>query len=213
MPKCKICKNTFKPIYSTLEQCCSSFECRSTFAIQVAQKNREKALKEEEKAWKERKKEGKEKLYPKETKKELQREINKLSRLIDERFGYKCICCGREYGKQRDAAHYSSIGANATIRFNLHNIHMADSYCNNYSNTHISGYYDGLIKRYGQEYADYVKYELPKTEIIKLLPNEIQEKLKLVRSIIRNIDTYVFNDGKHGRDIFNSLIGIYGKYL
>ncbi len=196
--KCKVCKSSFTPRFSTLQPVCEDFKCIMQY----------KSF-QEEKAWQKRKKEAKIELYPAELKKDLQREINKLSRLIDERFDYKCICCNREYGKQKDAAHYSSVGSNSTIRFNLHNIHTADSYCNNYSNTHISGYYDGLIKRYSQQYADFVKFELPKTPIIKLSPKEIQEKLKLVRQLIKNLDTYIFTDGKHGRDIFNKLIGIY----
>lgn len=181
------------------------------YALQVAKdpKNKVNAEKLEKKDWFERKKIAKVELYPRESKNELQREINKLSRLIDSRFNYKCICCGREYGKQVDGCHYTSQGSNPTIRFNLHNIHSGDSYCNNYSNTHISGYYDGLIQRYDKEYADYIKYELPKTPTIKLLSNEIADKLKIVRDLIRNFDTFIFKDGKEGREILNKIIGIY----
>ena len=66
-----------------------------------------------------------------------------------------------------------------------------------------------MIERYGKEYADYVRFELPKTPVVKLLSNEIVEKLKIVRELIRNVDTFIFKDGKEGRKILNKLIGIY----
>lgn len=214
--KCRICSQKFTPRFSTTQPVCEDVQCIIEYTRQQREKKEAKDLREqkkkakiEAKEWFEKKKKAKIELYPSKNKGYLQYEINKLSKLIDDRFDYKCICCGREYGKQKDAAHYSSVGSNSTIRFNLHNIHTSDSYCNNYSNTHVSGYYDGLIKRYDQKYADFVKYELPKTPVIKLLPNEVHEKLTIVRQLIKNFDTYVFKDGKEGRDIFNKVIGIY----
>jgi len=201
MPKCRICSVKYIPRFF-LQKTCEDVKC----IIEYSKVQRER---KEAKEWQEKKKKLKVELYPRESKNELQREINKLSRLIDSRFNYKCICCGREYGKQIDGCHYTSQGSNSTIRFNLHNIHSGDSFCNNYSNTHISGYYDGLIQRYGKEYADYVKQELPKTPTIKLLSNEIAEKTKIVRELIRNFDTFIFKDGKEGREIFNKIINIY----
>ena len=141
---------------------------------------------------------------------DLQVEVNKLSRMIDAKFGYKCIDCGSEFGKKVDAAHYHSRGANNTIRYNLHNLHSARSHCNLYSDTHKEGYYKGLKSRYGEEYANYVKDSLPIIfERIKLLDSDIKEKLKIVRKLIRTFPTLQFKDGVEAREKLNKIIGIY----
>lgn len=160
--------------------------------------------------WKEKRAEWKVETHSKENKKYLQQEINKLARMIDAKFNYPCIdCCGRSYGKQIDGAHFHSVGSNSTLRYNLHNIHSADSQCNNFSNTHISGYKNGLTLRYGKEYLQML-YEIPVAyDHLKLTNVEIAEKLKIVRSIIRTFDTYSLVDGKSARELFNKLIGIY----
>jgi len=199
MPRCKICKNKFEAKYF-LQKTCFEPSCIISFKDLVQQKE-----------WNERKKKLKIELYPKETKKALQIEINKLVRLIDAKFGYTCIDCNKPYGKQVDAAHYTSVGSNDTIRFHLDNIHSADSYCNNYKNTHILDYYEGLISRYGKEYAEYVKNELPRHKKIKLMSNEVHEKTTLVRKIIRDFDTFNFSNSLEARSILNGIIGIYEK--
>jgi len=152
-------------------------------------------------------------VYEKENKKYLQNEINKLSRLIDTKFGYdSCICCGRPYGNQTDGAHYHSVGSNHSLRFCLDNIHSASSYCNDYSNTHISGYTEGLKKRYGSEYQDYVINQLPILyKEIHLSAQEIAEKLAIVRKINREITKLSFPDSLTARAEFNQQIGIYLK--
>ena len=149
-------------------------------------------------------------LYPNKNRSNLQKEINRLSKMIDAKCGYKtCICCHRNFGKQTDAAHYHSVGSNQTLRFNLHNIHSANSYCNNYSNTHLSGYLVGLEARYGLEYRNMI-LSLPQVyKSLKLSAKDIHDKLLLVRSLIKNFDDYQFKDGIEGRKLFNQLIGIY----
>lgn len=149
-------------------------------------------------------------LYPNKNRSNLQKEINRLSKMIDSKCGYKtCICCHRDFGKQTDAAHYHSVGSNQTLRFNLHNIHSASSYCNNYSNTHLSGYLVGLEARYGLKYKDMI-LSLPQVyKSLKLSAKDIHDKLLLVRSLIKNFDDYEFKDGIEGRELFNQLIGIY----
>lgn len=149
-------------------------------------------------------------LYPNKNRSNLQKEINRLSKLIDAKCGYQtCICCHRDFGKQTDAAHYHSVGSNQTLRFNLHNIHSASSYCNNYSNTHLSGYLVGLEARYGILYKIRV-VSLPQVyKSLKLSAKDIHNKLILVRSLIKNFDDYEFNNGIEGRELFNQLIGIY----
>ena len=38
---------------------------------------------------------------------------------------------------------------------------------------------------------------------------DLIEKIKIVRGLIRSLDTFKFSDGRQGRDIMNKIIGIY----
>lgn len=202
MPKCKICSSKFTSRFF-LQKTCEDVKC----IIEYSKIQREK---KEQKEWADKKKIARVELYPAKNRLELQKEINKLARLIDARFNYPCIdLCGKEYGKQIDSCHYHASQSHKHITFNLHNLQSGRSDCNKFSPTHISGYYDGLIQRYGKEYADYVRYNLKSLETKKLMAHEIEEKKKIVRELIRNFDTFIFKDGKEGREIFNRIINIY----
>jgi len=199
--KCKECKKLFAPIRS-LQMVCSP-KCASTYA---SKKQAEKVKKDVDKKVSELRPIAKES----ENKKELQTQINLLARKIDASFGYDtCICCERKLDKQIHGAHYHSVGSNSTLRYNLHNIHSATSHCNQYSNTHISGYKIGLEKRYTNSYFYFVESLPIKHKSIKLNALEIVEKLKLVRKINRDFHTYVFGDAVYARIMLNKLIGIY----
>lgn len=195
---CKHCGNQFFPMRS-FQTWCSS-DC----GFELAKKNKAKQVKKELA-------EMKIDTHSKEFKKALQNEINKLSRMIDARFNYiTCIDCGKTFGKQIDAAHFHGRGANSTLRYNLHNLHSAKSDCNQYSDTHKQGYEKGLEERYNKIYAEYVIEKLPLLyKEIHLSNVEVHEKLKLVRSIIRNFDTYKFDNAISARNTLNNLIGIY----
>jgi len=197
--KCKICKQKYQPEHQTIMALCSP-KC----IVEYHNRLKEKRAKKEHK-------ELKIKVYEKENKKYLQDEINKLSRLIDLKFGYTtCIDCNKPFNAQTDAAHYHSRGANSTLRYHLDNLHSARSNCNQYSDTHKSGYAIGLIERYGKKYADYVMNEMPlKYSYIKLSPVEVYEKLALVRKLIRDFDSYKFESSLQARKQLNKIIGIY----
>ncbi len=182
--------------------------CSTLCAIELAkEKDAIKRAKEERRQLNEMRAD----VYSKENKKLLQNEINKLSRMIDARFGFDtCIDCGRPYGKQTDAAHFHSKGANSSLRYNLDNLHSASSQCNQWSNVHLQGYEKGLSTRYGDEYAKYVIVELPtKYKEIHLTAKDISEKLKLVRKLIRDFETMKFSSSLSARTILNQLMGIY----
>ncbi|MFT5724143.1 MAG: hypothetical protein ACI9JN_001260 [Bacteroidia bacterium] len=162
--------------------------------------------------------------YGKENRGLLNAATQKLSRLIDIACGINnCVDCGfpfhedtsKKFGKaNRDAGHYHSKGSNASIAWNLHNLHSQASPCNSngIGGGKQLGYYEGLISRYGQEYADFVRYD-----IVRLYPKlglsnrEVFEKLTLVRAIIKNFDTYVISDSLSMRRMFNLIIGIYSE--
>jgi hypothetical protein len=152
-------------------------------------------------------------VYEKENKKYLQNEINKLARMIDAKFGYDtCICCHRGFGAQTDGCHFHSVGSNPTLRYNLDQIHSGSSYCNDYSNTHLSGYKEGLATRYSKEYQDYVVNQLPILyKEIHLTAHDIAEKLVIVRRLIRELPKMNFKDAMEARSELNKEIGIYLK--
>lgn len=206
-PKCKCCKERFTPRNSTLQKyCMDNAECIKAFLEDTKQKR----LKAMSKEWKEHVKKISPTIYARENKQDLRREINKLARLIDLKFDYTtCIDCGKPYGKQQDAAHYHSRGANSTLSLHLDNIHSAASHCNRFSDKHKPNYTKGLEARYGKDYLDHVEALPVAHPKIKLSEVEIAEKVKTVRKLLRDFSTFQFTDALQARSQLNKLIGIY----
>lgn len=187
------------------------WECATAYA-------KKKEEEKKEKAWKDNKKKLKEAIgwtTKKSPKNVLQDEINKLSRLIDNKFNLPCISCGTTKPVQYAGGHRRSVGSNSSIRYNLHNIRkQCNKYCNKELSGNPDGYDEGLINRYGLEYKNYVKYELSKIyPYIDLGSIDYASKIKLVRKIIRDFDTFVLSDSVQARDLFNDLIGIYKEKI
>jgi len=197
---CKICKEKYTPLRQ-LQQVCSP-KC----AIEYQNKQKQKA---HDKYW-----DAKKKQHNQDNSNEsLQKSINKLVRLIDERFYQNCICCDR-YLKYHEAgsvhaAHRYNVGGHENIRWNLHDIHSATLYCNKHNTEHKTGYDKGLVLRYGLEYKEMVDGLDLKYKVLKPTTKEIKEKIKIVNKIIRDFDTFILQDGKQAREMFNNLIGIY----
>lgn len=183
-------------------------ECITAFRVSVQNAQKKK----EDKAWNQKKREKMPSLYPRKYKGFLDKECQKLARMIDNRFNYNCIDCDRPFGKQQDGGHFNSKGKNRSLAWNLHNIHSqrSECNCNGLGGGRERQYYDGLIKRYGQDYAEMVDVGLQKKyKYIGLKDNEISEKLAVIRKIIRDFDTFVLTGGVQARDLFNNIIGIY----
>lgn len=200
MPRCKECRELFEKRYPFQKYCMLKDECITAHWTN--------AKKQHAKNWK---KETKLSIKSKKSQKNyLQDEINKLSKMIDRKYGYlTCVDCGKEM-KLIHAAHFHNVQGNENLRYNLHNLHSARAHCNQYSSEHKVGYREGLEKRYCKEYRDFVEYELRKKyPTIQLSTKDVQESLKTVRAIIRNFDTYNFKDSIHAREMFNKLIKIY----
>jgi len=198
--KCKHCAKLFTPQRSSLEMACS-VNCaielsKSTLLIKGTPAFKKVSLD----------------VKINERRNDLQKKINLLSRLIDAKCGHDtCIDCGKPFGKQIDAAHYHDMSTNRSIRFNLHNLHSARSDCNKFSSNHKKGYASGLESRYGEIYLKYVESLKNNQTQINLTATEIKEKLKIVNSIIKNIDAYSFRSGIKVRTCMNKIIGIYGN--
>lgn len=207
-PKCKNCGERFTPIRSTLQKYCLKPDCISVM-IEV---EKEKQRKKENKDWQQRKAAMKVTAYVKENKQLLQQEINKLARMIDNRFKYDCIDCKRPFGKQQDGGHFHSVGAHPALRYNLHNIHSqrSECNCNGLGGGRMLEYYEGLVERYGLDYAIKIRYQnVIDFKILKLTEHEIVEKLAIVRKLIRYFETFSFPDSRAAREVLNNLIGIY----
>lgn len=197
------CGRMFTPSpYRFNQRTCDNVMCALGF-------NREKAEKKESQEWNKEKAVIKIDTHSKEYRNTLQAEINKLSRIIDAKFYTTCIDCGREFGKQVDAAHYHSRGANSSLRYNLHNLHSSASNCNQFSDTHKEGYLRGLESRYGPEYKELVMSLPQQYPEMKISNTEVVEKLKVVRMLIRTHHTFKFDTAVEYREMFNKIIGLY----
>lgn len=171
--KCKVCKDVFTPVQSLQSVC--GYKCAISHAKEVKAK--------QQRAKDKKTREGLKTLT--DWQKDLEAEINKIARLIDK--GSGCISCG---GHTTPAGgHYASVKANGSIRFNLDNIHLQDFNCNNWKSANIINYDLGLIERYGKEYWEYVKFELPKKyPILKLKAFEYKPIIAEARKIVRELE-------------------------
>lgn len=145
-----------------------------------------------------------------ELKKELEKEINAICRLIDLKSG--CISCGGH--TTPSGGHYHSVGANGSIRFNLDNIHLQDYGCNGEKGGNIHKYDLGLIERYGKDYWEYVKFDLvAKYPVLKMAKFEYDEKISIARGIVKWLKlqnkTYDSKERISLREKYNCEIGIY----
>ena len=136
MRTCKTCKTKFKPIYSSVQMCCSP-KC----AIEYDKKLKQKSWNKEKKVLKE-----KLKTYSDHVK-ELQVIVNKYVRLRDKDKG--CISCGTLLTGKYDAGHYYSAGGNPELRFNTDNIHGQCVYCNQHRHGALLDYTERLPNRIG----------------------------------------------------------------
>lgn len=139
--------------------------------------------------------------------KELQIIINRISRLIDE--GKSCISCehgeNKPFTRQKHGSHYYSVGSNPTLRFNLHNIHMSCSICNNYKHGNLLNYDIGIKQRYSEDYLKYMQ-SLPKEyKALNLHIHELKEAILKAKKVEKEIK----KGNKITRTEINNIIGIY----
>lgn len=214
-PKCRTCRDRFVPLNGNLNQkhCLDKDACIQAH-VERSKQLKEKSQRKEKAIRRIQEQNVRVVVYAKKYKSEFNRECQKLARMIDHRFGFNCIDCDRNFGKQVDGGHFNSKGSNVTLAGNLHNIHSQRSECNQNG---LGGgrrleYYRGLVARYGQWYADYVDTGLQNEyPLIKLSEKEVFEKLTIVRRLIRTFDTFQFVDGIAAREQLNQIIGIYQK--
>ncbi len=117
-------------------------------------------------------------------KKELQIEVNKIVRLIDE--GCVCISCGINYG-QFQAGHYRSVGGWDNLRFNLHNNFNQCAQCNNQKSGNLVNYREGIIETFGESqmaFMDDLNVIYPS---VKLNKDELAERTKIAKKAVKEL--------------------------
>lgn len=145
-----------------------------------------------------------------ELKKLLEAQINTICREIDK--GSGCISCGGHTTPQ--SGHYHTVQSNGSIRFNLFNVHLQDFNCNCAKGGNLHNYDLGLIKMYGKEYWEYVKFELPKLyPVLKLNKPELLEAIPKARELVKRLKkaniTHSSEQRIRLREEYNKFIGIY----
>ena len=181
MRLCRNCKNEFKPIKSTQVVC--SYKCA------MAQIKDKRLTKDKVQT-------------AADVKKILQRNVNKLVRLIDTE--QNCISCGGVC-KKPQAGHFYSSGGNINLTFNLLNIWVQCYKCNMMLSGNVRSYQDSLINMYGLCFIDdltalkqvqhkYTKHdlELMNKAVLKLIK---EHELKKLNDVQRYLTRIAYNNG------------------
>lgn len=201
---CKQCKRKFEQ-KQPLQYVCS-LECSIDYAKELEEKRQNKEFKTYKKEIKEKHK------TISQYKKDLEKEINLIVRLIDK--DKPCMMCGNPEMKRVNACHYHSVGANDTLRFNLFNIWAGCHKCNGELGGNITGYDIQLIEKYGREKWEYVKFSLTRTySHIGLTISEIKELTLEARKIAKELKSigllYPCTMRWKLREKYNKRLGIY----
>lgn len=207
MPKCKVCRKEFKPLFSSLQKTCIDPACVYQWGMKVKEKTEKKTKKQARLE----KISGRERLKTKsDYERELQSEINAIVRLID--FGHPCIATGTMNGKM-NAGHFLSVGSHPSVRFNLLNIWIQSEHSNSHKSGDSLRYRDGLEELYGKEFTDNLYSHLKQTEPIKLTIEELKKKKQIAHGIVlrlkKEYPTVTTFQRLEQRIQYNQEIGIY----
>lgn len=211
LPKCKHCKERFKPYSNStlVKYCLKTDEClKAGLKWAKEQKEIQRA-----KNWAKKKAKMKENIKShSDYQNDLQKIINRIARLID--FGNPCMMCGNARMKRVNGCHYHSVGSNNSLRFNLFNIWAGCHSCNSEKGGNILGYDDQLIGWYGRNRWEFIKFGIrEKYPLIKLSAEELKDKIKLAKAIEKQLkaDLKVRQsiDRWELREDINKQLGIY----
>jgi len=139
----------------------------------------------------------------------LQPVVNEIVRIIDK--DQDCIANVDAFAT--DAGHFISSGSNRQTALNLHNIHLQSRNSNSFKGGEDLKYYKGLIRKYGQEYADFCeRLRQSKARHAKIDYIEAFSKAKEFRIILKKKDlTYTAQHRIDLRNQANEFIGLYEK--
>lgn len=204
---CPYCKEEYTP-FNSLNPCHLNPPC----AVKWLKDNPEKAKKNYKKVVRKELNQMKEKVGNKKPDKSvLQDIVNHIARLIDR--DQVCISCSR-YPKAKHGGHRWAVNENQNIRYNLCAIMLQCYSCNDRKSGCIDGYDKGLLETFGQEYFDYVRYDIKRIYSYVGLSNfDLKEKIKIARSIVKELQTldktYTTQERIELRHKYNKQIGIY----
>ena len=169
LKKCKVCSQKF--VLERFNQQTCDYNC----AIQLSKdKQKEKINKE----WKVKKAILRDNLktlgqYEADAKKSFQKWI----RMRDDK--QPCISCGIQQTDLWDGGHYKKAEIYSGVIFDENNCHRQCRKCNRFLNGNELNYRQGLIQRYGIEYADQIEQKANETRNYKFTKEElIAKKLK-----------------------------------
>lgn len=173
MRKCKICKEKFKPRFSTLQATCLNPDCIIEYAKQVNEKTQKTEMKRRKS----------ELMTLAEWKKKLQAVFNKFIRTRDA--NKPCISCGKPLKGKFDAGHYYSVGSTPNLRFNEMNVHGQCVTCNQFRHGNLLAYREGLINRIGL--ASVEQLDVDKTQEVRYTIPEIQALINHYKNKIEHV--------------------------
>jgi hypothetical protein len=171
--KCKICKEKFKPRFSTLQATCLNPDCIIEYAKQVNDKAQKQELKQRKTNL----------ITLAEWKKKLQAVFNKYIRLRDA--NKPCISCGKVLKGKYDAGHFYSVGSTPNLRFNEMNVHGQCVTCNQFRHGNLLAYREGLINRIGIELVE--QLDVQKTQEQRYTIPEIQSLISHYKNKIEHV--------------------------
>lgn len=147
-------------------------------------------------------------------KRDLQKEINTIVRLIDK----GCVCiCTQKHHNSNDSGHFYSRGSTPELAYNLNNIYLQSVYSNRDLSGDILRFQEGLITMYGKEHKEYVYNLKSKYPPFKPTKEEIINYIRIARQIVKELKQLDLNySAEHRlklRNEYNKRIGIYKDEL
>lgn len=199
-----LCRDGNKCFFAWLYSTDEGSKVIKSYAIKAKKEVAETAENDKRK----KKKELKESIKtPKDYKKDLQDIINPIVRLIDNNKG--CISCDHGWGdnwtRQKHAGHRLSVGSTPELRFNVLNIYLQCSICNNWKSGNEREYDKGLINHYSQEQLDAVRNLRIKYPSLHITIPELKEAIIKAKKIKKDI----LKGKDFSRAEINEIIGIY----
>lgn len=180
MPRCKHCKELFKPKYFNQKYHLDKDECIKAFT----DSHKETLKNNEAKEWSKEKKERKEALMTySDWLKLLQSVFNTYIRERDK--GLECVSCGCKVDNGH-ASHMFSVGSHPNMRFNEDNVHLSCIECNLHKHGFLIGYMLRLPNRIGKERFDKLIEDSKKT-VLKLSIPEIKEMIQKYKLLTKQL--------------------------
>jgi hypothetical protein len=173
MPRCKNCKEEFKPVRFGQKFCFDPL----CLQVWIAQ--------EKSKQWKKTKAKLKSELMTTQDYLKIAQQVfNKYIRLRDK--GKPCISC-QTTPKKENAGHYFSSGGHSNVRFDEQNVHLQCEHCNSFLSGNLIEYKKHLKKRIGHD--EYILLRQRAYITKQWTPDELKKLINLYKKKIKEYET------------------------